>query len=115
MKALILNNKVVDLKEVEFEVHSSLTWVDCDNTVEIGDNYDGSSFSKFTITFEMHMSAIRSNRNFLIKQTDWWASSDLTMTDADKKYRQDLRDITNGLDTVKKCEDLTWPTNPREG
>ena len=32
MKALILNNKVVDLKEVEFEVHSSLTWVDCDNT-----------------------------------------------------------------------------------
>ena len=63
---------------------------------------------------ELHLKRIRFKRNNLLHKTDWWASSDLTMTDADKKYRQDLRDITNGLDTVKKCEDLTWPTNPRE-
>ena len=115
MKALILNNKVVDLKEVEFEVHSSLTWVDCDNTVEIGYDYNGSTFSKPEITLSMKMENIRSNRNFLIKKTDWWASSDITMTDADKKYRQDLRDITNGLDTLDKANNVTWPTNPREG
>ena len=29
MKALILNNKVVDITEVEFEVHTSMTWMDC--------------------------------------------------------------------------------------
>jgi len=29
MKALILNNSVVDIAENEFEVHSSLTWMDC--------------------------------------------------------------------------------------
>ena len=31
MKALILDNKVVDVVEAEFEVHSSLTWIDCSN------------------------------------------------------------------------------------
>ena len=45
MKALILNNKVVDVKETEYEVHESMTWVDCDNTVEIGFNYDGTNFT----------------------------------------------------------------------
>ena len=29
MKALISGNKVVDVVETEFEVHSSLTWMDC--------------------------------------------------------------------------------------
>ena len=29
MKALILNDKVVDVVEAEFEVHKSMTWMDC--------------------------------------------------------------------------------------
>ena len=29
MKALISGNKVIDVVETEFEVHSSLTWMDC--------------------------------------------------------------------------------------
>jgi hypothetical protein len=29
MKALILDNKVVDVVETEFEVHPSMTWMDC--------------------------------------------------------------------------------------
>jgi|TARA_B110000211_G_scaffold89736_1_gene104867 hypothetical protein len=29
MKALILDNKVVDVVVTEFEVHSSMTWMDC--------------------------------------------------------------------------------------
>ena len=29
MKALIQDNKVVDVATTEFEVHSSLTWMDC--------------------------------------------------------------------------------------
>ena len=41
-----------------------------------------------------NLTILRLQRNFLLKETDWWASSDLTMTDAQKKYRQDLRDIT---------------------
>ena len=44
MKALILNGKVVDIASTEFEVHSSMTWVDCENTVKQGYAYDGSKF-----------------------------------------------------------------------
>ena len=52
MKALILNNKVVDVKETEFEVHSLMTWVDCDDTVKVGFDYDGSTFTSNEPTAE---------------------------------------------------------------
>tara|TARA_Y100001972_G_C7392812_1_gene204948 strand:+ start:216 stop:500 length:285 start_codon:yes stop_codon:yes gene_type:complete len=58
------------------------------------------------------MNRIRLKRNTLLDETDWWAVADRTMTDDQKKYRQDLRDITNGLDTEEKAEDVTWPTKP---
>ena len=45
MKALIFNNKVVDVQATEFEVHSSQTWVDCDETVKVNFDYDGSTFT----------------------------------------------------------------------
>jgi hypothetical protein len=34
------------------------------------------------------------------------------MSDAMRDYRQDLRDITNGLTTVEEVEAVTWPTKP---
>ena len=55
---------------------------------------------------------LRKDRNNLLAETDWWGASDNTMTDAQKKYRQDLRDLTNGLDTVEKVNAVTWPTKP---
>ena len=36
MKALILDNKVVDISETEFEVHESMTWMDCPGESETG-------------------------------------------------------------------------------
>jgi hypothetical protein len=51
-------------------------------------------------------------RNQLLLETDWWGASDNTMTDAQKKYRQDLRDITAGVDTVDKINAVVWPTKP---
>ena len=55
---------------------------------------------------------LRDKRNGLLAETDWWGASDNTMTDAQKKYRQDLRDITAGLDTVDKVNAVVWPTKP---
>ena len=52
MKALILNNKVVDVKENEFEVAPTMSWVDCDNTVKTGFTYDGSTFTSNEPTAE---------------------------------------------------------------
>ena len=55
---------------------------------------------------------LREKRNSLLAETDWWGAADNTMTDAQKKYRQDLRDLTTGLDTVEKVNSVTWPTKP---
>tara|TARA_R100000231_G_scaffold99328_1_gene74040 strand:- start:117 stop:413 length:297 start_codon:yes stop_codon:yes gene_type:complete len=55
---------------------------------------------------------LRLRRNTLLAETDWWGASDNTMTDAQKKYRQDLRDLTNGLDTVEKVYKVVFPTKP---
>lgn len=44
MKALIFNNQVMQVSDVEFEVHSEWKWVECSNNVEQGYTYDGKTF-----------------------------------------------------------------------
>ena len=58
---------------------------------------------------EREMESIREHRDRLLTETDWMANSDVTMSDAWKTYRQDLRDIP-ASNTVYK--DVTWPTKP---
>jgi len=60
------------------------------------------------------LSGLRHKRNNLLKETDWMANSDVTMSDDWKTYRQELRDLTNGLDTVEKVEAKEFPTEPGE-
>jgi len=45
MRALIFNNKVVDVKETEFAVHNSMTWVDCEDNIKIGFIYNDGVFT----------------------------------------------------------------------
>tara|TARA_A100001201_G_scaffold141983_2_gene138887 strand:- start:47 stop:340 length:294 start_codon:yes stop_codon:yes gene_type:complete len=63
-------------------------------------------------SFNRSISSLREKRDNLLKETDWWASSDLIITDEQKKYRQDLRDITNGLTTVEEVNAVEFPTKP---
>jgi hypothetical protein len=55
---------------------------------------------------------LRSRRNRLLAETDYYALSDVTMSDDMKTYRQNLRDLPEGKDTVEKCEGATFPTKP---
>jgi len=55
------------------------------------------------------MRILREERDRRLAEVDWWASSDLTMTSAQTKYRKDLRDITK---TATSLDDVTWPTKP---
>ena len=55
---------------------------------------------------------LRSKRNRLLAETDFYALSDVTMSDDMKTYRQDLRDLPAGKDTVEKCDNATFPTKP---
>ena len=59
---------------------------------------------------EAPMVALRAERDRLLAETDWWASSDITMGDEHKAYRQALRDITKG--GVAKAKIPVKPANP---
>ena len=58
---------------------------------------------------EGNLMELRQERDRLLLETDWWASSDLTMTAEQTAYRQALRDITN---TYTSLDDVVWPTKP---
>ena len=55
---------------------------------------------------------LRSRRDALLAETDFYALSDVTMSDDMKTYRQELRDLPSGKDTVAKCDDAVFPTKP---
>ncbi len=50
---------------------------------------------------------IRRERNNLLGDTDWWAVQDRTMSQAERDYRQALRDIT---DQPTFPDSVVWPT-----
>ena len=59
---------------------------------------------------------LRFKRDNLLKSCDWEITSELekgnAISDDMKTYRQALRDLPNGKDTVDKCNNATWPTKP---
>ena len=55
------------------------------------------------------MKLLRAERDRRLVEVDWWASSDLTMSDERKAYRQELRDITKSATSL---DDVKWPTKP---
>ena len=62
--------------------------------------------------FDRAIASLRQDRNRLLAETDFYALSDVTMSDDMKTYRQNLRDLPAGKDTVEKCQNATWPTKP---
>ena len=58
------------------------------------------------------LATLRTRRNRLLAETDFYGNSDVTMSDDMKTYRQALRDLPAGKDTVDKCNNATWPTKP---
>ena len=67
------------------------------------------SYDESAVTTESNMMELRQERDAKLAATDWWASSDLTMTSAQTTYRQALRDITKSATSL---DDVTWPTKP---
>ena len=59
---------------------------------------------------------LRNKRDGLLKAYDWEILQELEKGNAIssdmRTYRQALRDLPNGKDTVDKCENATWPTKP---
>ena len=62
--------------------------------------------------FDRAMADLRQRRDNLLKATDYLALSDNTLSADMTTYRQDLRDITDGLTTIDQVNAVTWPTKP---
>jgi len=62
--------------------------------------------------FDRAIADLRQRRNALLSSTDFYALSDVTMSDEMKQYRQDLRNITEGLTTVEDVNAVVFPTRP---
>jgi hypothetical protein len=60
------------------------------------------------------LAKMRFKRNQILSATDFYALSDVTMSEAMTTYRQELRDLTNGLSTVEAVKNVTYPTKPGE-
>ena len=64
--------------------------------------------------FDRAMENLRAERNSKLKETDYLALSDQTLSADMNTYRQNLRDITNGLTTVEEVNAVVFPTKPTE-
>ncbi|BAQ89757.1 putative tail fiber assembly protein [uncultured Mediterranean phage uvMED] len=103
--------------EAEFaEMYRKVTGADSNGSAiesskpdDWGTTWSAVSAKKTELVNAEPMRLLREERNRRIAETDWWASSDLTMTDAQKKYRTDLRDITKSATSL---DDVSWPTKP---
>jgi hypothetical protein len=67
---------------------------------------------------EWALRKLREERDRRLAETDWWAVADRTMSDAQKAYRQALRDITDTahpeLDRFDQLDltSVAWPVKP---
>ena len=66
--------------------------------------------------FDRAMADLRQRRNRLLAECDWEVimakEKGTTLSAGFKTYRQDLRDITEGVSTVEDVNNITWPTKP---
>tara|TARA_R100000329_G_scaffold126767_1_gene105418 strand:- start:426 stop:851 length:426 start_codon:yes stop_codon:yes gene_type:complete len=87
-----------------------------ENTKVTGTSLDDAkvSFTPYTATelFNTAISVLRYKRNKLLKETDYAALQDVTMSNDMKEYRQTLRDLTNDLTTEAEVNAVTYPTKP---
>ena len=62
--------------------------------------------------FDRAIANLRLKRNRLLVATDFYALSDVTMSEDMTTYRQELRDLPDGLTTVEEVNNVTYPTKP---
>ena len=69
--------------------------------------------------FDEALEELRIKRNELLAESDWTQMMDIKDTRMDnltkgkwQTYRENLRDITDGLTTEAEVKSVTWPTKP---
>ena len=83
---------------------------------DFGTTWSAVSAKKTELVNAEPMRLLREERDRRLAATDWWASSDLTMSSDRTNYRQALRDLpanqTPTIDGEGALQNVTWPTKP---
>ena len=97
---------------------SSGNAIESSNPSDFGTTWKAVSDKKTALINGEPMRLLRVERNRLLAETDWWASSDLSITDEQKKYREDLRDLPSSASPkltsngTLDMSSVTFPTKP---
>ncbi len=75
-----------------------------DLTAEEQADYDALQVQSNSVSARLE--SIRFYRDLLLKESDWMASSDYTMSDEWKAKRQSWRDIPQNFNTTEKLDEL---------
>lgn len=99
------------------EGYSDLNWMD-ESITKPTEAAINEEITKLTAAEPMRR--LRVERNRRLAETDWWAVSDITISDERKNYRQALRDLPSTQTPENdddgayglKASTVTWPTKP---
>lgn len=83
--------------------------IESDNPSDWGVTWTQVSAKKDELVAAEPMRLLREERDRKLADTDWWATSDRTMTDDQTTYRQALRDVPANYSSL---DDVVWPTKP---
>ena len=90
--------------------------IESSNPSDFGTTWSAVSAKKTELINAEPMRLLREERDLRLAATDWWASSDLTMSSDRTTYRQALRDLpanqTPTINAEGKLQNVTWPTKP---
>jgi len=83
--------------------------IESDSPSDWGVTWSQVSSKKDELVAAEPMRLLRAERDTKLADTDWWATSDRTMTDDQTTYRQALRNIPANYSSL---DDVVWPTKP---
>ena len=109
----LTENNVVELVETLSYTTPTQKLTSVDPYVQSGKAYnvkvESTTTEEQAILTSQKWEEVRNQRNTILQATDWMASSDLTLSDAWKNYRNELRQIPQ---TQTDPFNITWPTSP---
>ena len=90
---------------------SNGTAIESSDPKDFGTTWSAVKAKKDELVAAEPMRELREERDRRLAETDWWASSDLTMSSERTAYRKALRDAP-AQDGVTGLSNVTWPTKP---
>ena len=107
IKAILKINPNAEVSVSDNDINQ-ITWENGTTPIPVADIQ-----AQFPIVeFDMAMADLRAKRNKLLADTDYLALSDQTLSAEMNTYRQQLRDLTNGLTTVDDVNNVVYPNKP---